>query len=65
MCMTVALVAGILVCFVLLLIFQITMPNADDALEFIRNVAKDPDRHVNQVGSSGRDAKNLGGVINN
>ena len=65
MYMTVALVVGILVCFALLLVFQITMPSVDDALESIRSVAEDPDGHMRQAsGAGGRAADNPGGVIN-
>lgn len=60
MYMTVALVAGILACFVLLLIFQMTMPSADDALESIRSVAKDPEVYMEQATTD-----NPGGIINN
>lgn len=65
MYLTVVLVVGILACFALLLVFQITMPNVDDALESIRSVAKDPVGHMKQAGADGRAVDNPGGVINN
>lgn len=60
MYMTVVLVAGILACFVLLLVFQVTMPSVDDAIESIRSVAKDPDAYMRQATTD-----NPGGIINN
>ena len=61
---TVALVVGILACFALLLVFQTTMPNVDEALDSIRSVAKDPAEHMEHDGSGGDTAGNPGGVIN-
>lgn len=64
MYMTVALVVGILACFALLLVFQTTMPTANDAIASIRSVSQDQDDHMKQAESDGRAADNPGGVIN-
>lgn len=64
MYVTVALVVGILACFTLLLVFQTTMPTADDAIASIQSVAQDQGGHMTRAGPDGRAADNPGGVIN-
>ena len=68
MYLTMTLVAGIVVCFVLLLWFQTTIRDDYDAVKSVRNVVDNQDLYIESAeadASVSTSSSNPGGIINN